>query len=697
MMRYKNQLRERNKTNKDMKNAVIKWFKEIGKNDTSSAGGKGASLGEMTSTGIPVPPGFVILADVFEQFLHEAKIHTQIDAILHKVDHRAMHTVEQASEEIKALVMNGEMSKKITQEILTAFKKLDVPFVAVRSSATAEDSSIAAWAGQLESYLNTTKENLLENVKKCWASLFTPRAIFYRFEQNLHEQHISVAVVVQKMVESEVSGIAFSVHPVTQDKNQLIIEAGFGLGEAIVSGQITPDSYVMEKKNWKIIEKSVSTQTKALYKSKSRGNEWREISGSGQKLSDAQIIELSKLVVKIEQHYSFPVDVEWALERGKFYVVQSRPITMLIDKKESLKQFNKENYLLSFWVQGVSVFVTDIHLDVYKNLEVLFIIDSGMFKQYFTKAAYERALDEGLRFYNDKKTFQNYKKDLTLDCDRFKTFFELKIKNKETLSREIVSTFFDYTKKLCGDYTKMNFEFTDKAYSHQDENPIIKKNLSGVTQFKDQIRAFMNTVLFEPEGYSTHFFKILGKQFSLSSLLFNNLTQKEILGLFDGKKPVDSIVLKRQEAFVESYNIDGFYEGSDAENIIREFKEEVIYSDIIKGNVASRGRVTGTVKIIPVDYSDLDRVHAEIEKMKKGDILVAETTAPELIIACKKAGAIVTDMGGLMSHAAIVSREFGIPCIVGTKNASKILKDGDRIEVDATKGIVKVISQIPRS
>ena len=146
------------------------------------------------------------------------------------------------------------------------FNELGTEYVAVRSSATAEDSASAAWAGQLDSFLNTTEIDLLEKVKRCWASLFTPRAIFYRFEQNLHTQKVSVAVVIQKMVASEVSGIAFSVHPVTQDYNQLIIEAGFGLGEAIVSGQITPDSYVVEKAPRRIIDKNIVEQTRGIFR-----------------------------------------------------------------------------------------------------------------------------------------------------------------------------------------------------------------------------------------------------------------------------------------------------------------------------------------------------------------------------------------------------------------------------------------------
>lgn len=673
---------------------LLRDFKNISKGDVLLAGGKGASLGEMTQAGISVPPGFVILASTFEKFLGETDLDVEINAILDSVNHKEIHTIKNASVKIKSLILQVEMPQDIGVEIQKLFKNLNSKYVAVRSSATAEDSAGAAWAGQLESYLNTTEKTLLENVKKCWASLFTPRAIFYRFEKDIHKEKISVAVAVQKMVESEKSGIAFSVHPVTQDGNQLIIEAGFGLGEAIVSGQITPDSYVVEKQPRRITDKNIQTQTKGLYRVESGGNEWRDISkknGEKQVLSDKEILTLSEIILRIEDHYGFPCDIEWAMEKGEFFIVQSRPITTLTNKIETKKYFKKDDYILSFWVQGVSVFVTDIHLDVYKILQVLYIIDNGMFKQYFTKKAYDQALDRGIAFYSDKNAFDSYQKDLSSHCDKFNKFFESEIKNQKTLSREKVVKFFEYTKKLCGDYTQMNFETTDKAFAQQEANLIIKKNLSGVAKFKDTIRAVMNMVLFEPHGYSIQLFTILGKQFNLSPSLFDHLTQQEILNLFEGKKPDESVVSKRQEAFVESYNHENFYEGKDAKNIIQEFKEETSYSDIFYGQVASKGKVTGTVKIIPVDYSNLDRVNTEIGKMKQGDILVAETTAPELIVACKKAGAIVTDMGGLMSHAAIVSREFGIPCVVGTKNASKILKDGDHVEVDGLLGIVKVL------
>lgn len=307
-------------------------FASISKHDASIAGGKGASLGEMTQAGNPVPPGYVILADAFEKFINAARIHAEIDSILQRVNVHEMESVEHASEQIQFLILESQMPANIAKEILTHFKSLNAKFVAVRSSGTAEDSLSAAWAGQLDSFLNVPKEKLIEKVKHCWASLYTPRAIFYRFEKRLHRTKISVAVVVQKMVESEVSGVAFSVHPVTQNYNQMIIEAGLGLGEAIVSGQITPDSYVLSKKPLQVIEKNINEQTKGVFRLPKGGNEWKNIPvahGSRQKLGEDQLLELGKLILRIETHYGFPVDVEWAFEKGKFFITQSRPITTL--------------------------------------------------------------------------------------------------------------------------------------------------------------------------------------------------------------------------------------------------------------------------------------------------------------------------------------------------------------------------------
>ncbi len=310
----------------------IKFFKDISKKSVAEAGGKGASLGEMTKAGIPVPPGFVVLAAAFNRFLEETDLTQEVQAILDKISYKDINAVDGASVKIRALILKAPMPKDLEKDILTDFKKLKTKFVAVRSSATAEDSSSASWAGELETYLNTTDKSLLLNVKKCWSSLFTPRAIFYRHEKKLLKTKVSVAVVIQQMVDSEISGIAFTVHPVTQDRNQMIIEAGYGLGEAIVSGSITPDSYVLDKRDYSLLDINIAEQARQIVKGAAGGVKWVPVvkkAQAKQKLSGRQIIELAKICAGIEKHYQFPCDIEWAYKGGKFYVTQSRPITTL--------------------------------------------------------------------------------------------------------------------------------------------------------------------------------------------------------------------------------------------------------------------------------------------------------------------------------------------------------------------------------
>ncbi len=310
---------------------LIRDFQNLRKNDIAIAGGKGASLGEMTQIGVSVPAGFVILASVFDRFLEETDISVEIEALLHKLNFKNINSVDRVSNEIRDLILDAEFPKEIAKEVQKEFSKLKAKYVAVRSSATAEDSSIASWAGELESYLNTTKQNLLENIKRCWASLFTPRAIFYRFEKKLNKIKISVAVIIQKMIQSEISGICFTVHPITKDYDQMVIEAGYGLGEIIVGGKITPDTYVVHKKNQIILDKNIGQQKTMLLKNKGGNIEKRvpESKQKKQKLSDTQILKLAKVCQKIEKHYKTPQDIEWALLKGKFYIVQSRPITTL--------------------------------------------------------------------------------------------------------------------------------------------------------------------------------------------------------------------------------------------------------------------------------------------------------------------------------------------------------------------------------
>ena len=327
----------------------IKFFKNIKKTDVEIAGGKGASLGEMSGAGIQVPPGFVVLANAFDRFVEETDLNSEIEARLSEVNPEDTNSVNHASKVLRDVIHDTPMPLDLEKEILRAFDELfgNPPksplskvggLVAVRSSATAEDGAIASWAGELDTFLNTTRENVLVKVRECWSSLFTPRAIFYRHEKGLIDEYVSVAVVIQKMVQSDIAGIAFTVHPVTEDPNQMIIEAGFGLGEAVVSGQVTPDSYIVLKDDMSIIDINISHQTKRLDVKKGKlkegeeANDWIELNkedGEKQKLTGCQIIEVAEVCKKIEEHYKFPCDIEWAIEGGEVYITQSRPITTL--------------------------------------------------------------------------------------------------------------------------------------------------------------------------------------------------------------------------------------------------------------------------------------------------------------------------------------------------------------------------------
>lgn len=245
----------------------IKQFNDISKDDVNLIGGKGASLGEMANVGIPVPPGFVITTEGFQ--------------------------------------------KDIEKEILEAFDRLDTDKVAVRSSAVAEDSSQASWAGQLETYLNVSREDLITKVKECWESIKSERAVDYASQQNLSKEQLMVAVVIQKMVDSQAAGVMFTVNPVSKDKNEVMIESVLGLGESLVQGAVTPDNFIVDKETLEIKSKNLQKENE-------------------QSISDENIKKIVELGKKIEDHYGNPQDIEWAIDgQNKIWILQSRPITTL--------------------------------------------------------------------------------------------------------------------------------------------------------------------------------------------------------------------------------------------------------------------------------------------------------------------------------------------------------------------------------
>ncbi len=304
--------------------------------DIHQLGGKGASLVEMHNLGMNVPTGFIILSSAFDKILSETHLDKQIKSQISALNTDNMENILKVSVSIRSLISEYRISDDLRNEIQNEFKKLGADFVAVRSSATTEDSAVASWAGELDTFLNVDEQNLITKIKDCWSSLFTPRAIPYRYQKGMLDKYIGVAVVVQEMIQSEVSGIAFTVHPVTKDHHQMVIEAVYGLGEAIVSGQITPDTYVVAKSDGLIISKNISTQKIKLIKSNQNKNSditniWINLKDESQlqKLNDKQIILFAKEFIKIENHFKFPCDIEWAMENEKLYITQSRPITTL--------------------------------------------------------------------------------------------------------------------------------------------------------------------------------------------------------------------------------------------------------------------------------------------------------------------------------------------------------------------------------
>ncbi|MCL0046618.1 phosphoenolpyruvate synthase, partial [Dehalococcoidales bacterium] len=239
----------------------IVWFNEVTKKDIPLVGGKGANLGEMTNAGIRVPPGFIVTANAYYNFLQRSKITNKIGNLLQPLDPGNSKQLQQVATEIKQVILNAAMPPELAKEIQDAYIKMGKGLVAVRSSATAEDLAEASFAGQHSTFLNVNgKEKVVAAVQECWASLFNPRAIFYRHQQGFDHFKVGIAVAVQRMVQSQVSGVMFTIEPMTSDRSKIVIEAVYGLGEAAVSGEVTPDLYLIDKEEVKIIDKRIGRQ-----------------------------------------------------------------------------------------------------------------------------------------------------------------------------------------------------------------------------------------------------------------------------------------------------------------------------------------------------------------------------------------------------------------------------------------------------
>ncbi|MBM4401739.1 MAG: phosphoenolpyruvate synthase [Candidatus Cloacimonetes bacterium] len=460
-----------------MSKTYILWFKEIDKNDIATVGGKGANLGEMVKAGFPVPDGFCVTANAYFDFLEKGKILATIKKILSELDIHDSSSLQKKAKEIQEQILKTSTPEIVEKEIISAYQKLSGKkdkFVAIRSSATAEDLPEASFAGQQESFMNMRgQREVLMATKRCWASLFTSRAIFYREQKGFDHLQVGLAVPIQEMIQSEVSGVMFTLDPITNDLRKIAIEAAFGLGDAVVSGSITPDQYLVDKESLAILDKKIISQKKMLASTGKTGFDAKgqvlpeqerfqfvpvsKAYQNKQKLVDKNISQLAALGKKIEQHYNFPQDIEWAYKGGRLCIVQTRPVT-------------------------------------------------------------------------------------TID-----------LANRESRIANRIS------------------RTSDTSWAISD-------------------------------------------------------------------------------------------------------------MPLLEGIPASPGIACGPVRVI--------KSVKEIGKVKKGEVLVTEMTNPDFVPAMKRAVAIVTDRGGRTSHAAIVSRELGIPCVVGAQQATKMLKTGEVITVDGGEGKV---------
>jgi pyruvate,water dikinase len=466
---------------------AVLWLKDVDADDVGTVGGKAASLGELIGAGLPVPPGFTVTAGTYRTFIEEAEIDEELFAAV-DVDPEDSVALREAEETAAELILETPLPDDVREEIVERYRTMgdgdDEAFVAVRSSATAEDLPDSSFAGQQETFLNVREQDLIRRVKECWASLFTQRAIYYRQQRGFPHADVDIAVVVQRMVDAEKSGVMFTSHPSTGDP-QITIEAAWGLGEAVVSGTVSPDNYVYDRERGAVDEVTVADKKVEMVKDAETGEtvtlEVDDERRNSRVLSDEEIAELVELGKRVEDHYGTPQDVEWAIYAGDIYMLQSRPITTIQE-------------------------------------------DAGSGRE------------------------------------------------------------------------------TDTGESAE--------NIAGKDDVDDDTS----------DGVAAN-------------------------GAGD-----------RDDA-------------SDDADVL------------VNGLGASPGVVSGAVRIV----HKLDH----LDQVQEGDVMVTEMTMPDMVPAMKRAAGIITDEGGMTSHAAIISRELGVPAVVGTGNGTRVLNDGQNVTLDGDKGTVR--------
>ena len=350
----------------------VRFLNDLGKEDLPSAGGKGANLGEMIRAGLSVPEGFAVLVDAYRKFVQENTLEKEIANLLSIAESGKSENLREAADRVRGLFVIGKIPAEILKEIDILYTAIGLPPVAVRSSATAEDLPGASFAGQYSTFLNVRgKEELYEAIKKCWASLWNERALSYRTKQSIDSKNLAHGVVVQRLIASEKSGILFTANPVNGRRDQLSLSSSWGLGEAIVSGEVDPDQWVIDKNTGETVSAYVASK-KVMTLRKAGGTELVSVEPQKQTevtLDEAERKELMDLALKVEEYFKSPQDLEWAFEESRFYLVQTRPITALYPMPKPEDQNDKLHIYLnaSLYSVGTHEPLTPLAVDIWKN------------------------------------------------------------------------------------------------------------------------------------------------------------------------------------------------------------------------------------------------------------------------------------------------------------------------------------------
>lgn len=353
---------------------IVCWFEEVNKDSVALVGGKCSSLGELINAGVRVPPGFALTTHGYAQFMRDAGIQSEVNGLLRDLDHQDMDKLEEASRVIREMIESRPMSIELEDLIAESYRKLSVRCcvpavpVAVRSSATAEDLPGASFAGQQDTYLWIRGvESLMHHVRRCISSLYTGRAIAYRMKMGFPHEQVAISVGIQKMANSLTAGVMFTIHPTNGDRSVIVIDSNFGFGESVVSGEVTPDHFVVNKVALDILERTISNKTVCytvdFKEQKSVALDVPFERQNIQSIVDDEITQLAWMGKQIEKHYGRPMDIEWAIDKdlpagGNIFILQARPETVWSDKQRapvSAGSTSAMDYILSSLLTGKKV------------------------------------------------------------------------------------------------------------------------------------------------------------------------------------------------------------------------------------------------------------------------------------------------------------------------------------------------------